>query len=291
MRIKPLLRLALVVTLAVVTSASRVVAVGDLHGDLAATLRVLRRASVVDANGQWAGGATTLVQLGDVLDRGIEEPEVWALLRGLRDDAAAAGGRVVSLLGNHEVLNVCGQAHNFIHPNAQTHFGPDRVAAFAPGGALARQLADCSVTAIIDDTVFVHGGIPVGSTRDSLEGLNKRAREWLLGAAAEPPPELLPHEGSPIWERAYSTPSDREPSAYRCAELRATLDALGVSRMVVGHTPQQRLNCACGGSVWRIDTGVSAFVMGGRAEALEIADGQVTVLSEEQRPPPLRDFF
>lgn len=49
-------------------------AVGDLHGDLVKTLKALSLAGVLkqDADGAplWCGGDTTVVQLGDVLDRG-----------------------------------------------------------------------------------------------------------------------------------------------------------------------------------------------------------------------------
>lgn len=62
-----------------VTAPGRVVAIGDLHGDMAQALRALALAGVVglDPDGSnravWTGGNTTLVQLGDILDRGDEE--------------------------------------------------------------------------------------------------------------------------------------------------------------------------------------------------------------------------
>ena len=280
--------------------AVRVVAVGDLHGDLSATLRVLRLAGLVDKRSQrWTGGSATLVQLGDVLDRGTDEPEIWDLLKNLRGEAAAAGGSVVSLLGNHEILNVCGEANAFVHASAQTSFGPDRKAAFAPGGDLACELAQCPVVALIDDSAFVHASLPAGATRESIARLNRQARKWLLGEWPFPPPELLPYENSPVWERTYSSPSDREVPTNQCNELRGMLKQLGVSRMVVGHTPQNRVNAACDGAVWRCDTGMSAYVMGGTPEALEIEGGRVRVLrgedAETQRATEgrtmFRDFF
>ena len=52
-----------------------------------------------------------------------------------------------------------------------------------------------------------------------------------------------------------------------------------MSRVVVGHTPQGQINCACGGAVWRCDTGMSRWVVGGPCEALEItSDGDLRVL-------------
>ena len=43
-----------------------------------------------------------------------------------------------------------------------------------------------------------------------------------------------------------------------------------VQRMVMGHTPQMKINSALDGKAWRIDVGASKGVMGGTPEALEI---------------------
>src|SRR4051812_23194950 len=52
---------------------ARLVAIGDLHGDLDATRRVLRLAGAIDASDRWIGGALVVVQTGDMLDRGDGE--------------------------------------------------------------------------------------------------------------------------------------------------------------------------------------------------------------------------
>ena len=48
------------------------------------------------------------MQTGDVLDRGADSRKVVDLLRRLERDAAAAGGGVHALLGNHEFMRVVG---------------------------------------------------------------------------------------------------------------------------------------------------------------------------------------
>lgn len=47
----------------------RIVAVGDLHGDLPNARRVLHMANVVDKEGHWSGGVDFFVQTGDIIDR------------------------------------------------------------------------------------------------------------------------------------------------------------------------------------------------------------------------------
>ena len=47
----------------------RIVAVGDLHGDLPNAQQVLQMAGVVDEDGNWSGGVDFFVQTGDIIDR------------------------------------------------------------------------------------------------------------------------------------------------------------------------------------------------------------------------------
>ncbi len=100
--------LALSLAAATAAAAPRVVAVGDVHGDLAAFRKILQEAGVVDAGGAWVGGETVLVQLGDLIDRGPSMRGTLDFAMGLGRKASARGGRVVWLLGNHEVMNVTG---------------------------------------------------------------------------------------------------------------------------------------------------------------------------------------
>ena len=86
----------------------RIVAVGDLHGDYDAWLRIVRGAGLIDARGRWAGGRTTLVQLGDVTDREPDSLKIIRNLQQLQKQAPRKGGRVVVVLGNHEAMNLVG---------------------------------------------------------------------------------------------------------------------------------------------------------------------------------------
>ena len=87
---------------------SRIVAVGDLHGDFAAWRDIARAAGVVGPRGQWTGGRTTLVQAGDVVDRGADSLKILRDLMRLQKEAPRHGGRVIVLVGNHEAMNITG---------------------------------------------------------------------------------------------------------------------------------------------------------------------------------------
>ncbi|GMN36188.1 hypothetical protein TIFTF001_005800 [Ficus carica] len=89
-------------------AADRLIAIGDLHGDLEKTRQSLRLAGLVDAADKWIGGSTTVVQIGDVLDRGGEELKILYFIEKLRREAARCGGEIISMNGNHEIMNVEG---------------------------------------------------------------------------------------------------------------------------------------------------------------------------------------
>ncbi len=85
-----------------------VVAIGDVHGDFDDFAAILQHIGLIDAQHHWTGNKIALVQLGDLLDRGPKPREVMELLMALETEAPKAGGRVVSLLGNHEMMNIMG---------------------------------------------------------------------------------------------------------------------------------------------------------------------------------------
>eukprot|EP00899_Mesostigma_viride_P027240 jgi/Mesvir1/7700/Mv11661-RA.1 len=99
----------------------RLVAIGDLHGDLAKARAALSLAGLIDERDCWTGGATTLVQVGDILDRGPDEVQLFYLLERLQHQAAAAGGAVHVLNGNHETMSAGGR-FNYADPRAYPSF-------------------------------------------------------------------------------------------------------------------------------------------------------------------------
>jgi len=277
----------------------RLVAIGDVHGDLSATRAALRLAGAIDAEDRWVGGSLVVVQTGDQLDRGDDEQAILDLFERLRGEAEAAGGAFHVLLGNHELMNALGDLR-YVTPGGFTDFedvpglslddpalasvpahARARAAAFLPGGPYARVLAQRNTVVVVGDSVFVHGGVlpqhvPRGLA--DLERLNASVRAW-LGGRAEPTAvaeTVLGPEGV-VWTRVYAA-----GDAEACAQLGQALERIGAARMVVGHTVQQQgITSGCDGRLWRIDVGMAAHY-GGRPQVLQIEGDAVEPLALQE---------
>jgi hypothetical protein len=246
-----------------IAPTGRIVAMGDLHGDFEAARDALRAAGVLGDGDHWSGGTTTLVQTGDVLDRGDGESKILALLDQLAAEAPKAGGQVVQLLGNHELMNA---AHDFryVTPGGMRDFDGDREHELGPAGVWAKKLAHHNVVAIVGDTVLSHAGV-VPAWVDRLDAVNLDARCWLDGQTSDPPGAAT-SDDSPVWTRAWGSDD------VDCAQLKTVLDTLGAKRMVVAHTVQKAgITSACDGALWRIDVGLNR-IYGGSIQVLELSD-------------------
>jgi hypothetical protein len=154
---------------------TRVIAVGDVHGEYDVLQRILLHAKLADSSGHWTGGNAILVQTGDVIDRGPKSLESVDLIRSLQEQAIRSGGKVVRLLGNHELMLL---QDNHSYANFER---PEELAE-----AIKKEIADKKVQAAWTDgkRLFSHAGV------------RTRLREWFEGGKTSPgsgqfPPERL----------------------------------------------------------------------------------------------------
>ena len=104
---------------------ARLVAIGDIHGAYDEFTTILTRAGLINDRHAWSGGRATLVQTGDYTDRGTDVRKVLDLLMRLEREAKSAGGQVVTLLGNHEVMNLIGDWRD-VTPEICATFATDK---------------------------------------------------------------------------------------------------------------------------------------------------------------------
>lgn len=273
------------------SNSSAIYVLGDLHGDLKAAQEAMALTGATNSAGEWIGHNLTIVQTGDLIDRGPEDRKVLDWLAQLETQASLFNSTLHLLNGNHELMNVEGD-FRYIHPDSMLAFSDladserskalhlenaptavqGRANAFLPGGLYARQLQKRPVVLQLSDTVFVHGGLLPTHAEYGLKQINQAYAEHIASGA--PLPEILQDsENGPLWTRIYSLPDQ----AADCANLTQVLKTLHAKRMVVAHSVQPHINSACEDKVWRIDTGMSRAYQG-RIEVLKIEGQTVSVL-------------
>ncbi len=309
-----------------IAAPGRVVAIGDIHGDLDAAEKALRLAGAIDDKNHWIGGNLVVVQTGDQIDRWDDDRAVLDLFSRLQSEAEANGGRLISLNGNHELMNVeslfwvvkpesfkafldIQVPSGWKPPSFFQDFMPNpnyvvginhlqsvnpsdpgvyqRAYAFSPGSYYAKVLGERPMFIIVNDTVFVHGGItPEFLNSDLLKSIDE-TKQWMLGKIHLDIETLMSKkrggELSPVdrilTDRTYSA---QPLSQQTCDSLAEVLTSLRVKRMVIGHTIQKTMNSACHGGVWRIDVALSRGLVDSqhKISVLEIKKNNVGVLQE-----------
>jgi hypothetical protein len=274
-----------------VPASERVVAIGDVHGDLRALRVALRLAGAIDSEDEWIGKGLTVVQTGDQVDRGDQDREVLDVLEKLESSAKAKGGALVVLNGNHELMQASfdfryvtrKSFESFREFSARATGAAERVseaergraAAFAPGAPYALKLAQRLTVALVGDSLFAHAGVLPAHFDYGLDRLNAEAQSFLTGQR----PTLskaLASEDSPVWTRFYG--GDMEAAS--CDVLGRVLKETGAKRLVVGHTVQKDgINGACQDRLFRIDVGLSAYYGDHPAQVLEITSSGTRVLT------------
>ena len=235
----------------------KLVAIGDLHGDIMITLSVLKLAEVIpqtstinNINGiHWSGGSTWVIQLGDQIDRC--RPEDWdkncikdyddvyedegnnmliiQIFQKLDAQARKVGGRVLGMLGNHELMNV-DRDFRYVSPKEFLEFVPanernrkktddglpygyyHRMKVFERGGNIAKHYAMQKKSVImVGKNLFAHGGFTHDlASKYSLHEINEIVKKWLLKQTNDREDEIFDEifrdddDMSPFWCRTYS---------------------------------------------------------------------------------------
>ena len=197
------------------SDVDRVVAVSDLHGAYDSTVATLQQAGLIDEDLTWVGGLAHLVVVGDITDRGARSRDIIDLMIRLEIDAMQAGGRVHVLLGNHEVMNMVGD-NRYVSDEEFAAFADDEIGgerelwfrrfrerhantfspaeirrnfdeaapsgffahrrAFGADGQYGKWLSEKPIMVVINNTAFVHGGLPPYVTERGLDSVNNTLR-------------------------------------------------------------------------------------------------------------------
>lgn len=209
--------------------------VGDVHGQYAKLIALLREHSLMDANWRWSGGNARLWFMGDFFDRGPDGVSTVDLVMRLQHEAANVGGEVNSLLGNHEILFL--GAHKFGRQRSDSIF---TVGWLRNGGVLSDLdrvseehvvwLTNLPAMALVEDHLFIHADAKFYTEYgDSIESVNRSISEILHG------------DDWYKWEHLLDVFSERmtffNPLADGMGQARRILETFGGQQIIHGHTP------------------------------------------------------
>lgn len=223
-------------------SEAPLLVLADTHGEYEILVELLRSQGVLDERLAWGFGKGHLVLLGDVFDRGAHQVEILWLIYKLDAEAAAAGGSVHLLLGNHEALVLRGD-ERYLNPRylrtAETLGAASYSELFAPETLLGQWLRSRPAVLKLDDLLLLHGGISPEMVERGLSPatINRTVRGVLDGTvdADEELAQLVMTSSGPLWYRGYFPSQDAPPAATQ-ADVEASLRHFGVGTILVGHT-------------------------------------------------------
>lgn len=94
----------------------RIVAIGDIHGDLEALFSILLKSGIIDINGKWIAVDTFLVQTGDIFDKGRLKPPLASVGQPQNDPYYMRRIVPYDIIDNHGQVQTLSSAtgnHNF----------------------------------------------------------------------------------------------------------------------------------------------------------------------------------
>ena len=246
---------------------------GDVHGEFDRVVSLLGGAGLIDPDLRWTGGRAAVAFLGDLFDRGDDVTRLLWFVYRLEREAEAAGGRVITLLGNHEAMVLSGDLR-YVAPRERTigdRHGMSYEELFDPGRAvLGRWLTAKPGLVRLGDLLLAHGGVSPAYTDVSLEEYQD-----ILGAFITEPLFTRWRDRAFLREFARETRLDSAQIFRRYdfffgpesvlwyrdlvlsdtlgGHLDAVLERFGTDIHIVGHTPVRTIRESYGGKVIAVD--------------------------------------
>ena len=276
---------------------NRIIAIGDIHGDYYIFIELLKLAKVIDNNLNWTGKDTYVIQLGDTLDgkrpnvtldkEYINLPgeiEITKLILKLDSKAKKHGGRVISILGNHELYpfyfyndDSFNQKYvkNIDLNQYKKLYKVSRFKYYKPGIGDGAKLFGTTRPLIIQlgQFIFCHGSLNqkflelciknnIRKTTNSkfidISKLNKIVSDWLTGKTNKIPFFINESDNiNPLFNRDLTEPKTLNKK--ECIDL---VDSVlqyfkNGNYLVMGHSSHKNICTLCNNTVYRTDIAVS----------------------------------
>ncbi len=221
------------------------IALSDLHGQFDIFIELLKKHQVISENREWIFGSNHLIITGDHFSRGDKVMEILWFLFHLEKQAAKEGGHVHVLLGNHELMTLNNDLRYMNRKYAYTagvlQIRYDHL--FSDKSVLGQWLKSKNVSIIVNDFLFIHGGISekVMDKNLTVNDINIYFKDKIMTGNPDiiyrdEVANLLAGDDGPLWYRGYA-----DTSMYKEADFNRVLDFYNVSNVIVGHTSMPQI--------------------------------------------------
>jgi len=271
-----------------ITDISRVIIIGDIHGDIKRFKNILIDSKIINNNLEWIAEPpeTIIIQLGDQIDslnrttdkewEVLNDYEMIYFTEHLNNIAKAKGGRCISLIGNHELMNIIGD-FSYVSKSSLNNDNETRFALFKPKGSIGLILAKRPLIFKIKDLLFCHAKFNI----KHLEILKKYNKDifyintiWenylKTGKINIQDKEILDNiiigQNGILWNRDINDPN----------ETAKLFNQLNVSYMFLGHTALPEIT-VLNNQIIYCDTGISRAFGTSKYQYIDINNNTINV--------------
>lgn len=267
----------------------RLVVIGDIHGDIKRFKNILIDAKIINENIEWIAEPknTIVIQMGDQIDslnrntdvewEVIEDIEMITFTNILDKLAIAKGGRLISIIGNHEFMNTLGN-YTYVSNNSIGNNDKRRRELFKPGGQISSILCNRPVVVKIGNMLFCHAGLKISHLiilniyKKDIRYINKLWRNFSLTNNISGTEDsdifsriILSDDGI-LWTRNLDNPEDMD----------IMLRSLGCNYMFIGHNVVDEIKFV-NNILFYTDTGISRAFGNSSYQYIDIAKSNVNI--------------
>jgi hypothetical protein len=249
-----------------IEGCQRIIIIGDIHGDIRRFKTILKDSMIINDNFEWIAEPpnTIILQLGDQVDsQNRVKTEEWEILNDyemiyftehLNNIARVKGGYCISLIGNHELMNIIGD-FSYVSDSSLSN---DRRELFkTKTGSIALILARRPLIIKIKDLLFCHAKLDMRH----LEILKRNKKDIFYlnfiwknfienNKVALEDKEIFDNiiigNNGILWNRGNNNSKETEK----------LFNELGISYLFLGHTALEEITLF-DNQIWYCDTGIS----------------------------------
>lgn len=228
-------------------------AVSDLHGRFDLFAAILKTGQVINDQYEWTYGNNHLVIDGDIFDRGADVLPILWLIYKLEFEAQAVGGKVTTILGDHEEMVM---RDNLKYAFAKYSTLSEKAMNMTYGkmwglsNVMGNWLRSKNTIQIVGDNLYVHAGLSKAfmERAETIPEINELVGKSIYLTKEERKkqyPDIADFLYSdsyygPLWYRGMvKTSSSYNPIADE--DVSALLKKYNVKRIIVGHTENSRV--------------------------------------------------